>query len=37
VDGAIAIAAEIPVGWLGCVEVRPLPENWPPAEAQMGA
>ena len=31
-DEAIAVAAEIPVGWLGCVEVRPLPENWPPAE-----
>jgi hypothetical protein len=28
---AIAVAAKIPVGWLGCVEVRPLPENWPPA------
>jgi hypothetical protein len=25
------------VGWLGCVEVRPLPENWPPMEAQMSA
>jgi len=36
-DEAIAVAAKIPVGWLGCVEVRPLPENWPPAEAQMGA
>ncbi len=31
-EEAIAVAAEIPVGWLGCVEVRPLPENWPPAE-----
>jgi hypothetical protein len=28
---AIAVAAKIPVGWLGCIEVRPLPENWPPA------
>ncbi|WP_372782770.1 YciI family protein [Phenylobacterium sp.] len=27
---AIAVAAKIPVGWLGCVEVRPLPEAWPP-------
>ncbi len=30
---AIAVAAKIPVGWLGCVEVRPLPETWPPAKA----
>jgi hypothetical protein len=37
IDEAIAVAAEIPVGWLGCVEVRPLPENWPPMEAQMSA
>jgi hypothetical protein len=28
---AIAVAGKIPVGWLGCVEVRPMPENWPPA------
>jgi hypothetical protein len=27
----IALAAKIPVGWLGCVEVRPLPEHWAPA------
>ena len=24
---AIAIAGKIPVGWLGCVEVRPLPQG----------
>jgi hypothetical protein len=36
-DEAIAVAEKIPVGWLGCVEVRPLPEDWPPAEARTGA
>lgn len=35
-DEAVAIAAKIPVGWLGCVEVRPLPENWPPAKVHAG-
>jgi hypothetical protein len=37
IDEAVDIAAKIPVGWLGCVEVRPLPEVWPPAQPQMGA
>jgi hypothetical protein len=36
-DEAIALAAKIPVGWLGCVEVRPLPEDWPPSEASLKA
>jgi hypothetical protein len=34
-EEATALAAKIPVGWLGCVEVRPLPEVWPPTEADV--
>ena len=29
-NDAIAIASKIPVGWLGCVEVRPC--TWPRRE-----
>jgi hypothetical protein len=31
---AIAVAAKIPVGWLGCVEVRPMPGALTEAQAQ---